>query len=164
MFWKQNNLLKFSFSQENSEKWINLTLHLSSLILFHLISWQSPFYQSDYISLQVPITSLSKNNCVDAFSLYPERCFLTWDCKKILFRREDSFYMTFSYHLHEYFSPLSGVFLLRLKINQGTRWRLVCVLDRIRLHSNPFFQETLGKCNLGFHSFSLWGPWSWVNP
>ena len=114
MFWKENNLLKFSFTQENSDKWISFTLHVSSLIIFlspgktilfspAVFHWWSPsqVYQKTivYVHSPFPMKDVS---------------FLE-TTKKILFRRGDSSYMLFSYQQNSLLSLFASFFSLQSK-------------------------------------------------
>lgn len=129
MFWKQNNLLKFSFSQKISEKWICFTLHF----LYLSFSIVSPgkaifFFQSGYISLHAPISGLSKIHSVCAFP---------WNMFPYLILWENSFQKRGQLLHAILLSFITAKFIclhlpLRLKINQGIGSRTGWALDKIQ--------------------------------
>ena len=109
MFWKQNNLLKFSFSQENSDKWISFTLHVSSLTIF-LSPGKTILYCPAIFHCWSP-SQVYQKTIVYVHSPFPMKdvSFLE-TTKKILFRRGDSSYVSFSYQQNSLISLFASFF------------------------------------------------------
>lgn len=99
--------------------------------IFHLIYWKSHFYQSDYISLKVPISSSLRNDWYVQCPCSLKGVFLLESVRKFCAEERTDLtchsLVTCIKKIH--FSPLSGISPLRLKRNQGIGSKIGCVLE-----------------------------------
>lgn len=140
MFWKQNNLLKFSFSPKISKKWISFSLHFLSLsfsilspgkaIFFFCLATFHHRYPSQVYPKFIPYV----------YSPISLKYVSLLDCLRKLYSEErtaHTCHYLIIYISKIHFSPLCLCFPLRLKRNQGIGSRIGWALDRIRPKSVP---------------------------
>lgn len=139
MFWKENNLLKFSFSQENSENWISFTLYVFSC-QFPSYLLEKPFCSVLlYFTVGPHLKFIKKQLCMCILP-FPWKMFPSLKLQRKFCSEEKTVLTCHSlivYINKSHFSPLCWCFPFRLKRNQGIELRIGYILDRIRPRTFP---------------------------
>lgn len=131
MLWKQNNLLKFSFSQKISEKWICFALHFLYLS-FSIVSPGKAFF---FFPSLATFHYMHPSQVYPKFILYvhfPEMHVSLVDSMRKFFSEERTALTCHSLIIYN-----SKIHFLRLNINQGIGSRTGWALGKIQPKTVP---------------------------